>query len=114
MKTKLYQVTDGTFYHGDTPEEVIDVLERARINGTRIVLDYGDVTTGKSWGEIHNIVGRIGRSMGPVKIPILLYNRRSLGGGAILDHCIVAIYTSRGKRLLYKHPTYTPYTGVLG
>lgn len=99
---KKYQVVNGTSYDPQTSDKVIEVLEHCRKNNIRIVLDYGDVNTGKSWGDIYGITGRIGRSMGPTKIPILLYNRRSMGGGSILDHCIIGIKESRGGRVLYK------------
>lgn len=97
-----YKETEGgTFYHEETPYEVVEVLEQARKNRTRLTLDYGDVKTVKSWGEVHDIHGYIGRSNGQIKIPLLVHNTRSLGGGAILDHCIIGIYTSKGKKPLY-------------
>lgn len=103
MSEKKYKVVNGTAYHIETSDEVIRVLENCRNNGTRIVLDYGDVKTGRSWGEVNDITGRIGRSMGDFKIPILLHNKNSIGGGGILDHCIIGIKTSKGKIPLYKY-----------
>jgi len=76
-------------------------LNRARENRIRIVVDYGDVKTGESWGEQYDIVGYVGRSTGRIKVPLLVFNSRSLGGGAMLDHCILTVKTSAGKRLLY-------------
>lgn len=95
------ETENGTFYHEETPDEVVEVLERARENRTRLTLDYGDVKTGKTWGEENDIHGYIGRSTGRIKIPLLIYNTGSTGGGAILDHCIIGIYTSKGKRNLF-------------
>jgi len=37
---------------------------------------------------------------------LLIHNRRSLGGGAILDHCIVRIIETRIGRVLYSHAHY--------
>ena len=96
-----YKVVDGTSYHKETNDLLIKTLENARKNNIRIVVDYGDVKTGKSWGEQHNITGYVGRSTGSIKIPLLVYNTRSLGGGALLDHCIIKVVTSRGKFQLY-------------
>jgi len=102
MKTKEYQVVNGTSYHVETSAEVIRILEIVKSNNTRIVLDYGDVKTGKSWGEVYDITGRVGRSCGSIQIPLLIHNKRSSGGGAILDHCIIGIKTSIGKVSLYE------------
>lgn len=106
MDEKSYKVVNGTSYDARTNDEVIRILEICRENKCRIVLDYGDVQTGKSWGETNDITGYVGRSTGNVRIPILVYNKRSTGGGGILDHCIVRILTSIGKCELYRHPSY--------
>lgn len=107
MGDKTYNVTpSGTYYHIETPNEIIKILENARINKIRIRLHYGDVKTGKDWNEKYNVTGTLGRSMGPVKMPILLYNKRSISGPAILDHCIVRIVTAEGKQKLYQVSNY--------
>jgi hypothetical protein len=97
---------NGTSYHDKTPDAVIRVLENARTKRTRLHISLGDTETGLDWIEEFETHGYIGRSLGPVKVPLLVANRRSLGGGAILDHCIVRIRTSSGGRLLYSHPKY--------
>lgn len=101
-----YQVINGTSYHVETPAAVIEVLERARQNRTRIHVSYGDRTSGLDWLEEFDAHGYVGRSMGPVKVPLLIANRRSLGGGAMLDNCIVRIRASAGGRILYQHSSY--------
>jgi len=101
-----YKKYNGTSYHSETKVLIVTMLEIARKHRIRLVLDYGDVLTGKSWNEVYDITGYIGRSTGTVKIPILLYNSRSKGGGAILDQCIIKISESKGKKVLYQHPTY--------
>ncbi len=113
---KNYQVVNGTSYNEKTSPEVIRVLESVKASGTRIKLDYGytdvDGTSsaiGQSWGECYDVTGTIGRSTGSVKIPLLIHNRRSVGGGGILDHRIVQVKESKGGRVLYQHPNYKPY-----
>ncbi len=96
-----YKVCNGTFYSAGTNDSVIEVLERCRVERIRIVVDYGDVTTGKSWGERYGVKGYIGRTTGDIKSPILVYNARSLGGGLILSECILSIKTTRLGVLLY-------------
>ena len=101
MQTKTYHVVDGTSYHKETPDKLIQILESARRNQTRITVDYGDVKTNKSWNEEYDITGYVGRSTGINKIPLLVHNSRSMGGGSLLDHCIIKVVTSKGKRVLY-------------
>lgn len=101
-----YNIVNGTSYHVETPAAVVQVLEQARQDRTRIHVSFGDATTGLDWLEEWDINGYLGRSMGPVKVPLLIANRRSTGGGAILDQFIVRIRESAGGRILYRHPTY--------
>lgn len=95
------QLENGTCYHAETKQEIVDILENARLNETRIRVFLGDVKTGKCWNEENDVVGTIGRSTGLIKIPLLIANKRSTGGGALLDDCIIKIITK--DRVLYEH-----------
>ena len=97
---------NGTEYDTRTPQAVVDILEKYRQDKIRLELDYGDTETGKSWGEVNNTTGYIGRSTGSHKIPLLIHNSRCIGGAAILDHCILRIRETSGKRIIYQHPNY--------
>ncbi|NTU69222.1 hypothetical protein HGB13_00110 [bacterium] len=102
INKKDYKEVDGIFYKKETPDDLIKVLNDCYKNDIRIIIDYGDVKTGKSWGEDCDIIGYIGRSTGEIKIPLLVYNKRCYGGGGLLDNCIIGVKTSRGKKQLYK------------
>jgi hypothetical protein len=102
-----------TWYHDETPVEVANVLEACRLYNRRIKFCYGYTTgpqAGQDWGDSANMCGYVGRSCGQYKVPIVLYNKRTRGGPSILDHCIIKIQISRGGKVLYKHPLYTPYS----
>lgn len=94
------KLVNGTTYNDQTPDAVISVLEHSRNTRERLRLFLG-YETGESWNEEWGVTGFVGRSTGLEKIPILLHNSRSSGGGRILDHCIVAIKSKRG--WLYQH-----------
>lgn len=98
---KAYKVTESnTFYPENTPDKVIDILERARYRGDRIQLFYGDIKTGKNWNEECETIGTIGKSNGTVKIPLLIATKRSMGGISISTDSIIGI--KQGKNILYK------------
>ena len=101
-----YHVVNGTSYHEKTPEAVIRVMENARQHRMRLHISLGDTETGRDWLEEFESNGYVGRSLGPVNVPLLIANRASTGGGAILDHCIVRIRESAGGRVLYQHSEY--------
>jgi hypothetical protein len=94
-------------YHVETPQSLINVLERARKNRQRIKLYLGDIETGRDWHEEHDTVGYIGLSRGTeARFPILVYNERSYGGGILMDNCIVKVKEAKGKCVLYKAANY--------
>lgn len=104
---KDYLVVNGTHYNANTAPEVIKVLENARESGRTIWVDYGNQDTGRSWNEESDVRGRIGRSTGPIKIPLLIEEGED-GGSSMLEHCIVNIMSAESGRILYRHPTFTP------
>lgn len=105
MDTKQYKVVNGTSFHTETPDAVCNILARYCGNwNQRVRIFLGDTKTGKDWFESYDTIGYIGRSCGTVKIPLLIRNTRSMGGGAILDHCIVKITVD--KKTVYQHPNY--------
>jgi hypothetical protein len=100
---KQYQVVDGTSYDARTPKDLVLLLEKIRANHQRIRLFYGDPKTGKVWDEAFPERGTLGRSMGSIKIPLLIKTARSWGGEAILDHCIIRVEESTGGKILWQH-----------
>lgn len=104
MKNK-YKVIEGTSFHKDTPMAVCNILNSVMHNRSqKIRIFYGDTETGRDWNESYDTFGFIGRSMGSVKIPLMLYSHRSIGGPGILDHCIVRITIDKVD--VYRHPSY--------
>lgn len=102
---KRYKITnDGTYYSSKTPDAVIEEIEKARHAGYRIRVYYRDQKTGRCWMDEALTTGTVGRSTGRIKIPLLIATRRSLGGPALLDSCIIKIASSG--RTLYQHPSF--------
>lgn len=101
----LAPAPQDTWFDDRTPQAVRHALEHARRTGQRVRLFYGDTETGKAWEDEWNVVGTIGRSMGPCKIPLLIANARSHGGAAVLDSSVVAI-ASGPNQWLYRHENF--------
>ena len=74
---------------------LVNVLEFLRTSDTRVTITYGDQKTGRFWGDqdggVDAVTGYVRNSSGDVKVPIILHNKTSKGGRAILDPCIVQI-----------------------
>lgn len=107
---KQYKVVNGTSYDARTPDEVVAVLEKARLNRQRVHVSLGETEgpqAGRDWLEEHSVHGMIGRSTGSIKIPLIVHNRRSLGGPGLLDHCVVKVRTAAGGHVLWQHPQYS-------
>jgi len=97
-------VSSGMCYHKDCPSVLVAILERHRIAGTRLVFTFGNVETGEVWESTTPERGRIGRSTGWRPIPLLVRTKRSMGGEALMSHCILRIVESRGGKLVYHKP----------
>jgi hypothetical protein len=98
-------VIDGFVFNNGTPTNTANKLIELIKTKERITLDYGDITTKKSWDEQYDISGRVGYSSGlyGLKYPLLIHNSRSLGGGLIITDCILSIKLSKGKKLIFEH-----------
>lgn len=94
-----------TYFDPHTPAKVRQILERYRLSGSRIRLVRGDPQTGRDWVEENDLVGTIGRSMGPMRVPLLI-SAGEYSGGAILTACIVRLIDWDTQRELYRHPSY--------
>ena len=104
-----YKVTpSGTAYHRDTPDSLVQILENLRNSRARVRIYLGDRNTGRDWEESSDVFGAVGRSTGRIKIPILVNNARSFGGGALLDNCIVKLEYANKKDggVIWQHPKY--------
>ena len=114
--TLTYRVeASGTAYeiksilHDGTVEEfpqvtdsLIQVLEQCRQYKNRVRIWYGDIKTGRSWNDEYDVTGTIGRSSGNIQIPLLINNRRSFGGEALLTARLIRIDDITSHRTLWK------------
>lgn len=101
------------YFNENTCDKVKTVLTECYNSKLRVRIWYGDTKTGLSWLEDYDTMGTIGRSTGQQKIPLLIKNSRSSGGGGILCHCIIRIDIISSRRTIYKHPLfYVPTLGV--
>lgn len=101
------QVQDPeTWFDARTPKAVQDVLESYRSTGRPLRLFLGDPKTGRDWLEESDCVGKIERSLGPMRAPIILERHKNCGP-AILTDCVVRILDASTGAELYRHPTYS-------
>jgi hypothetical protein len=97
------QVSSGTCFHRETPDKLIHLLEKLRREQIEVRVFYGDTQTGQSWLDEQDVIGRIGRSTGTLKIPLLVAAGEMSGGG-LLDHCMIRMDSRQGT--LYRHPKF--------
>lgn len=94
-----------TWFDPGTELKVERVLERYRKSGKPLRLFYGDPETGRDWMEENDVLGRIGRTGGIFKSPILV-EEGDFGGHAILTACILRMIDAETGKDLYRHPLY--------
>lgn len=98
-------LNERTFFQANTPEAVKTVLEHSRKTGAKLRIFLGNTDTGRAWLDEFETVGRVGRSMGPQQVPLLIVGN-SGGGGAISTSSIVRISCAHTLRPLYSHPSF--------
>jgi len=99
---KSYKVYQSISFSEGTPKEVMDILINCRTFKTRLKFTYGDNETGRNWNEENDTTGYVGLSTGFNRVPLLIANSRSDGGGTILTDRIIRIQESNGGRVLYQ------------
>lgn len=113
--TIYYRVKNGTYYevaihlgkenktevYKNVTDKLINVLESYRNNKCRVRLWYcGE--DGKAWNEEYDVCGRIERSCGNIKIPLIIYSRKNFGGPALSVGCIGRIDDIEDKKTIWQ------------
>lgn len=98
------KLKDGTIEeYKQIDDRLLNLLEYLRNSEDRVRIWYGDRETGRAWNEEYYIMGTIGRSRGTDwKIPILVNNSRSWGGGGLLLSSLIRIDSTKEHRTLWK------------
>lgn len=94
-----------TWFDAGTATEVKRILEMAIESNRKLRLFFGDADTGRDWMEEHDTVGKIGRSTGPMRVPLLL-DSKGEGGPAILTRNVIRIQNASNGQDMYLHPKY--------
>lgn len=109
-KERTYFVTEsGTHFDTTTPPKLMVLLEELREKRIRVKIWLGDTKTGKAWDDTET--GYIGRSCGPIKIPLIIRRNSSGREEALLDQCIIRVQATTGirtcsKSVYYEHPKF--------
>lgn len=97
--------TRQTYFDPGTDHKAARVLEQCRNAGTKVRLILGDTSTGRTWLDEYGVVGRIGRSTGTLKVPLLI-EQGEYGGCAILTASLLAIVDWDSGMFIFRHPAY--------
>ena len=85
---------------------LMSVLSECYRQKRRVRLWYGDRKSGESYFEAFETTGRIGRSYGDFKIPLVIPNSRSWGGGALSIGSLIRVDDIKARKTLWKVPNY--------
>jgi hypothetical protein len=89
---------NGFWFDVETPADLQEWVAARHHDGRRYRFILGK--DGQEWGDVQ--VGSIGRSTGRVKIPLVIYNRRSLGGPALMSAWVLRIETAKGRHVIWE------------
>lgn len=111
---KHHNVNDTWYSHG-IDQKLIQVFERLRASGEEVRVWQGHVTTGRAWIELDHAdcIGRISRSSGSMKIPLLI-GRDGYDKGTLFDHSCLRIVRINDAKELWRHPLFhVPYLSIV-
>lgn len=111
MKLSDGREVDHDIQNPEIVKILSDLLEKRHLRTERIRLWYGE--DGSAWPEEYDVTGYLSCSSGIKPCIILVNNRKSLGGGAILADRIVRIDSTKGVTL-YKHPKFETNLELMG
>lgn len=93
-----------TWFDGRTAEPVQQAFEQLRKSRHRVRVFYGDANTGRAWLHESDVIGRLSRSGGAMKLPLLMVDK--MGGSALLSHCVVRLIDLTSGLEVYRHPLF--------
>lgn len=102
-------MSNSTHYHPHTNRTIRGVLNTlitlSKNGDKRIVrIVYGDTDSGVASMEEYEVIGRLGRSGGTQKVPLLIApNGDGIGGAPVSDNRVVGICTVPEGEWLYSH-----------
>ncbi|MDR2990737.1 MAG: hypothetical protein LBU72_02160 [Burkholderiaceae bacterium] len=96
---------EETYFDPGTDPKAARGLKRCRKTGAKVRLILGDPATGETWLDACDVVGRVGRSGGQLKVPLLVEPGDD-GGGAILTACLLAVIAWESRKYLFRHPNF--------
>lgn len=99
------RLAQQTYFDPGTDPKAAQALENCRRDSRKVRLVLGDPATGRCWLDEHDVVGRIGRSIGPLKVPLLIEPGAD-SGVAILTNCLLRLIGWDSGRDLYRHAAY--------
>lgn len=95
-------VKSPTWFAEGTPLKVQRVLEQCRTKGNTVRVWFGDPRTGRDGLNEFEVYGRIGRSGGTIRAPLLCTD--DYGGGTMFTDRILRIVDVQSRKELYRHP----------
>jgi hypothetical protein len=96
---------ERTWFSAGTPAKLEHLLESLRKERTPVRLFYGDPQTGLDGMDCWDTVGTVGRTMGPMKSPLLV-PKGDCGGGVISTNRVIKVVALASGWALYKHENY--------
>lgn len=109
--------SNSTYFEPGTDPKVQKLLESYRRSGNLVRLFCGDPETGRDWMNEWDMVGRIGRSGGTMKVPLMISleeDSDGFGGGAICTANVLRMMDVGSGKEVYRSERYqAPQIDVL-